>query len=142
MDRKRCARCQELKALEEFGRLGETGHQAYCKTCRAAYYQDNKHRWRQSDLKRRYNISLTYYNDLLASQGGVCAICSTTEPGGRGAYHVDHDHSCCQTGAACGSCVRGLLCHGCNLMLGVARDSVRVLESAAEYLRLRRTIDS
>ena len=44
---------------------------------------------------------------LLELQGGVCAICSRPPK----IPHCDHDH---KTGA-----VRGTLCSGCNLLLGV-----------------------
>ena len=134
MDPKRCSRCQDYKPREEFGRLGTKGKQAYCRDCRSAYYQENKQRWRKSDLYRRYKISLDYFEELLFAQGGACAVCGTGEPGGRGSFSVDHDHACCPGGKSCGECVRGLLCHHCNLMLGSARDSVTTLYSAIEYL--------
>lgn len=134
MDLKRCARCRAPKPREAFGRLGPTGLQAYCRVCRGNYYQDNKPKWRQSDLSRRYNLSLADFDALLASQGHSCAICRSSKPGGRGSFHVDHDHTCCPGGKSCGSCVRALLCHGCNVLLGVARDNPRTLTAAAAYL--------
>lgn len=87
------------------------------------YHQKNKEKRREQNWMRKYNITRAQYDDMLAQQGGRCASCPRTEPGGRGAYfHVDHDH---QTGK-----VRGLLCFGCNTAL---RDTA-IMRGLLEYL--------
>jgi len=73
-----------------------------------------------------YGVTPEQYAALLARQEGRCAICQTDQPGGKGSWHVDHDHA---TGG-----VRGLLCSQCNLMLGHARDDPARLRAALEYL--------
>jgi hypothetical protein len=71
---------------------------------------------------------------MLESQGNACAICSTQDPtvGRREVkrFSVDHDHD---TGK-----VRGLLCHKCNGVLGLADEKIDVLESAISYLKLHK----
>lgn len=77
-------------------------------------------------LRTKYGLTHDDYARMLETQGGLCAICTTDKPGGRGVFHVDHDHT---TGA-----VRGLLCHGCNIMLGSGKDDPAVLAAGATYL--------
>lgn len=90
--------------------------------------------YRKANLKK-YNVTVEEYEARLMSQGGLCAICGTDTPGGRGRFHIDHDHTCCPgTANSCGKCVRGLLCHRCNVMLGCAGDSVDILRDALVYL--------
>ena len=74
-----------------------------------------------------YGLEPDQYDALVVAQDGRCAICRTDTPGGRGTWHVDHEHG---TGR-----VRGLLCHRCNLMLGNAQDDPTRLLAAVEYLR-------
>lgn len=31
---------------------------------------------------------------------------------------IDHAHTCCEGRRSCGSCIRGMLCNGCNMALG------------------------
>jgi len=63
------------------------------------------------------------YDALLLSQGGVCPICGKPLPF---PADVDHDH---MTGRA-----RGLLCHRCNLTLGLVHDDLKLLQALADYL--------
>ena len=83
-------------------------------------------------LKQEFGITLEQYNELLAKQGGKCAICGATVTGVREkgkrehSLYVDHDH---KTGS-----VRGILCSHCNFGLGNFRDSPALLLRAAEYL--------
>jgi hypothetical protein len=90
------------------------------------WYAANKKKFKNSELKKRYGISSEQYDEMFAAQDQKCAICRTETPGGRGCFHVDHDHD---TGK-----VRGLLCHRCNTSLGGFGDSVDVLRAAIAYL--------
>lgn len=79
---------------------------------------------------RRYGITPSDFDAMLAAQCGLCAICGDApDPEGRGAYarlHIDHDHT---SGA-----VRALLCGRCNSALGLFRDDPDLLRAAAAYL--------
>ena len=86
---------------------------------------------KNANLVRKYNISLLEYEEMMEEQGGRCAICKRTTD----KFVVDHDHACCPGDKSCGDCVRGLLCNPCNLMLGFAGDSLKVLDEAINYLR-------
>lgn len=70
-------------------------------------------------------MTVEEWEALLTAQGGGCAVCSGP-PMGNGRYHVDHCH-------ACGK-IRGLLCHKCNVALGMVRDSSDHLRRLIEYL--------
>ena len=76
--------------------------------------------------KRTYNLTKDQYYWLLLAQGGDCLICGDDLGGIDGKWHTDHCH---KTGA-----IRGLLCGGCNRMLGNAKDNSGVLRKGADYL--------
>lgn len=100
--------------------------------CRRPFEQratpEARQRWRtkNKDKRREQKFGLTpgQYDEMLAEQQGVCAICKQPSPSR--ALAVDHDH---QTGA-----VRGLLCTGCNVGLGNFRDDTELLARAQAYL--------
>ena len=94
------------------------------KTCPDCYTEGLYQR--ELNLKTKYNLTIAEYETMFQEQGGVCAICSESDPKGKGFWHVDHDH---MTGK-----VRGILCDWCNRGLGQYRDNVNYLMSAAAYL--------
>ena len=84
-----------------------------------------KRRERARHLEKKYGIGLEQYEEMLAAQGGGCAICGK-RPRPDSSLHVDHDHG---TGE-----IRGLLCFNCNNALGYLNDDGDRLITAATYL--------
>jgi hypothetical protein len=78
---------------------------------------------REGHLRRKFGLTIAAYEELLAAQGGGCAICGDEV---EGSLHVDHDHV---TGK-----VRGLLCVRCNNALGQFQEDPVVLMRALAYL--------
>ena len=92
--------------------------------CHAHYAKQRK--WKHA------GVDASRYQDMLNTQGGVCAICHQPETHRDGLsgkpkdLAVDHDHA---TGA-----VRALLCSSCNTALGLFNDSIELLAKAREYV--------
>ena len=77
----------------------------------------------QSAWAHKNRVSLR--EQLLARQGGKCAICKSNNPHDK-TWHKDHDHL---TGR-----VRGVLCKPCNIGLGHFKDDIKRLRAAIRYL--------
>lgn len=96
---------------------------------RRANPEKYKEMGRKSERKRRmarYGITEEQYDALMVKQSYRCRIC--TKPLVEGRFcHIDHSHT---TGK-----VRGLLCHHCNVMLGLAKDDSNILQQAINYLK-------
>jgi RNA polymerase-binding transcription factor DksA len=80
--------------------------------------------WFRSNIKKKFGLTEEAYNQMLAAQGGVCALCG--DPPGKRRLAVDH----CHTSGA----IRALLCANCNHVLGNAKDNAELLRKAADYL--------
>lgn len=141
---KTCTKCHEDKPLTGFylRKDGRT-YQSECKRCHIkAMTKRRKRRLElepdyrlKTHLKSKFGLGLEEYRAMFKSQLGRCAICerAISEAGkAKGmsnlSAHVDHDHS---TGE-----LRALLCHECNLALGLFHDDPRVLEKAARYVKI------
>lgn len=93
-------------------------------------YQKQSIKRASFDRKKRYGLEESEYQRMLMDQAFLCKICRKPETA---IYHgkprtlcVDHCHS---TGS-----IRGLLCHRCNAMVGLAKDDSAVLRRASEYV--------
>ncbi len=122
------ADCGTVKPVADFprNRSDSTGYATYCKPGHNTRTREAKQRLhggnREYHLRRRYGVGEKEFQELLAEQGGVCAICGSPDP-----EHLDHDH---RTGW-----VRGILCFNCNGGLGRFKDSPESPARAITYLR-------
>jgi len=89
------------------------------------HYQENKDRWRDTNYRRLYKISLREWNELFMKQGRRCACCKSYDPGGQ-RWATDHCH---QSGK-----VRSILCNPCNSVLGFVEGDPSRLQALGVYL--------
>lgn len=142
----KCKDCGLRPSTEESKKLFvkaselKNGYANLCKSC--ASKRTMKHQKENPEMfkkrQRRYllashGLTEDKYEKIMAKQQNGCAICKEKfETQKR--THIDHDHSCCPETYSCGDCIRGILCAGCNMMLGMARDNKKILQYAIIYL--------
>lgn len=87
---------------------------------------EGREKLQKRKLLNKYGMTKEQLDLMFVNQGSCCVICKATEPGSKIGWHTDHCHR--------SNKVRGILCHGCNVLLGYAKDKPEVLRSAARYL--------
>ena len=137
---KECNRCKQSLPLDAFhkSKANKDGFNRRCGKCTASY---NKEHYKETREKRlayqrewdrknkfrsrfsKYGITLDDYNQMLAAQNNMCAVCKRVP---EGYFYIDHCHKT--------KTVRGLLCLRCNTGLGNFRDDPSILQSAISYL--------
>lgn len=120
---KTCSSCKESKIENQFNKNKTTGDglNFHCMKCVKARRNQDRHGYNSEEL-----------NILADKQDNRCLICHTYFKNTK--FVIDHDHNCCPGTFSCGNCIRGLLCRTCNLGLGMFKDNIILLLSAAEYL--------
>jgi hypothetical protein len=132
---KYCKKCNTSKPLVDFGKdkSSKDGLNRRCKKCSVAqsttWWQNNKNKKRNSNLKYAYGISLTDFEQIKLNQNNQCAICYKVFVNSVDIC-VDHCHT--------NKKVRGLLCNNCNKALGLFKDSLQSLENAIQYLKINK----
>lgn len=97
------------------------------------YHHINYVQYQARRTARKYGLTYEAYVSMIEASNHKCAICGCEEKRRLGREErltqlsVDHDHN---TGK-----VRGLVCYGCNLIIGYANDNIEVLQSAINYLQ-------
>lgn len=126
----KCKECRNRKTREYSRAHGHykqrnSRHADY----RRNYYArpDVSRRVKNQQLQKTFGITIEQFDQLLAAQNGVCAICRQPE---RAKYNknlaVDHCHD--------HGTIRGLLCSHCNRALGLFDDDFGRLLAAAYYI--------
>ncbi len=113
------------KSSREWAARNREKVKAYRERYKTLYPERYKEYRRKTRLKTKFGLTVEQYDNLLVTQGGVCAICDGVCANGD-KLAVDHNHV---TGA-----VRGLLCHMCNTALGRFGDNPSTLRKAIAYL--------
>lgn len=132
--KKICKKCNVEKQLDQFNKhpKGHLGLDNRCRSCYKVILKENYKNKKQEysvrnknskfDFKKhKYNIEKHEYNQLVEKQNGLCKICLNKRN-----LCVDHDH---KTGK-----IRGLLCHKCNLAIGLLEDNISSMTNAIKYL--------
>lgn len=116
---KECPNC--LQWLPEFEFIATRAHSS----------DGLNHRCTGCKRAAKYGLTRIELTAKLESQSFRCAICNDPL---RENWVVDHDHSCCPGQHTCGKCVREILCHGCNVGIGILGESVERMTSVINYL--------
>ena len=117
-----CSECEEEKPADtEHFRFYSNGYlSGRCREC-------EKPQIRRYHLRQKFDVDSELYELLYREQGGICAVCGSTNPGkGRKYFSIDHDHKTDR--------IRGLLCNTCNVAIGALRDDIDLLRAAIAYL--------
>ncbi len=133
--RLRVVKARPAKKAKKSG--SKTPKAKICRTCKERFIPNHSNRAYcsikcRADAARkkgqRYTIKQDMpkgqYEEVLESQGGVCAICGGDD--GKRSLAVDHDHATEK--------IRGLLCSRCNMGIGAFGDSAPLMRDAATYL--------
>jgi hypothetical protein len=94
---------------------------------RRQYDKNNSLKKKNTDIKRKYGITLEEYNIIHNKQENKCLICGKHQSEIKIPFAIDHNH---KTGK-----IRGLLCGKCNLGLGYFDDNINLLLKAVKYLK-------
>lgn len=134
-----CTRCKQYKIWDDFYEHQDKKN-AQCKLC-----------WRvtcwEGRIRRNFGLSPDEYQWLLNLQDSLCALCEQPEvkssynqsEGEVQRFAVDHWHQCLNhvESKGCKSCIRGLLCSSCNVLLGHVEGRKLLEDRFADYLSRR-----
>ena len=100
-------------------------------------FRNGRPRNMAAEHKWRYGLGAGRVAQMAVEQQGLCYLCGEpldfNKPHG---VNIDHDHNCCRGRRSCGTCVRGLACHGCNAGIGNFGDDPDRMRRVADNLEM------
>ena len=126
---KACNACGVVKAVSQFHKSGKEWYRGNCKDCANARLR-SRYSDKSDDFKKKHkaNKLFSFYKmpknvakQMAENRYGNCKICNTVQY-----LVVDHCHMTDK--------YRDVICQSCNVMLGTAKDNIRTLQSAINYL--------
>lgn len=131
-----CWECKQDFVLEGAGfkphggkTTGARGHT--CPSCAATLLRLKDHWPAHFGKVNLHGISVVDYVLLLESQEFSCALCCEPFTSKR-QRHIDHDHKCCPGNWGCPKCIRGIVCPGCNTLVGYLENKTRLIDKFYE----------
>lgn len=122
---RKCNICDSIKPETKFrvsDRYG--GRRTQCVECETDY-----------KVFYSFGIRLADKRVMYEKQDGNCWLCK--EGLKFEAAHIDHDHSCLECGGSgCPHCIRGLVHHTCNTVIGFVNESPERLRAIANSFEL------
>lgn len=108
-----CTKCSGNEWFRRSRKDRKIDHSYVCSFCNGAYGKKYEKEHPLRGRKKHWHAAGINHGEaqaLLDAHDGRCDICETDKPGGRGGWHVDHDHETLR--------IRGILCRRCNIDLG------------------------
>jgi Recombination endonuclease VII len=135
---KRRYAAENPEKVREYRRSWYAGNREKKREAGRQWYRANRERQlkntHESRLLRRHGMLPGERAVMWDAQEGKCYLC--TKPMDPASSDLDHDHRCCGQGESCRWCRRGLACHACNVIIGIAEDDPDLLIVIAANLRI------
>lgn len=128
-----CRRCLHTKPADEFQKIRASDGvfrylSPYCSPCKRAYARERHlKRWggyAHTMRMEKYGLTKEQFLSMVEEQHNLCYICGKASTR---TLSVDHCHTSGKVGR--------LLCHSCNVSLGLLKDSVPTLERMIAYIK-------
>ena len=141
---KKCRKCGlEARAESDLvnfvtNKRAPLGKMNLCRPCSDVMFKEsyrvNGKKWNHKKWKEhihsKFGITYVEFDEMMEAQDHKCKLCGCKKEDKRNMTHVqlsiDHNH---ETGE-----IRGLLCHTCNMAIGMLKDDPVLIKKVLEYI--------
>jgi hypothetical protein len=91
----------------------------------AAWWRAHPLKKVEYNLKRKFGITIAQWEAIFEKQGRCCASCGALTANTKKGWHTDHYPGTRE--------IRGILCHHCNVILGMCGENMDLLRGVIKY---------